>query len=231
MTAKSSLSSFSSLAGCLRTAAQQLTTALPVRRSLFVFRPPDSENLRGRNGGSSADRRTGRGFEQRFAHAGSALLFGAAFLIGGAPAAGAGTLTFTFSDDGANSTITVNGSLDLIESAFGEPSDVNSQSGSRTLLLNYANEADSHWQISESNGYACRHWSLKNFTVSGLDTYSGKPNIDMGISYESDIYVHINQAGQSFYLNLEIDHYDTTARSYIVEHEIIAFDGTLKEVL
>ena len=176
-----------------------------------------------------------RATARRLAGTGAALLFGAALLVGGAQAAGAGTLTFTFSDDGTNSTITVNGSLDLRQSAFGNVSRTDSRVPASDLIrLNYDDSDQNDWRISESNEYGWSQWRVWNITVSGADSFTGGggKSVDIGASYKSNVYFHFFEASDgSFYLNVDADNLDTDTRTYTVNQETITFDGTLQEVL
>ena len=68
----------------------------------------------------------------------AALPLGAAILIGSTAIAEAGTLTFTFTDDGTNSTITPSGSLDLSDFTKGGTAD--DQGTGRLIINNWNNK-------------------------------------------------------------------------------------------
>ncbi len=124
----------------------------------------------------------------------TALLLGAAFVAGGAPAAGADTLTFSFSDDGRNSTITASGSLDL--SAGKRSSDY--QTGGRGLigLGNWVSGSAGSYYVTlflhgEGRRTVAKYqgWTI---TVSGLDSFrEGGADINKLTAYKSDIYFNI----------------------------------------
>ncbi len=214
-----------SIFASLRTAAGRMITVLPVWRSLFT--PLEtSEDMSGRNGYSPANRRAGRGFARRFAAAGPVLLLGAVFLIAGAQAAGAGTLTFYFYDDGENSTIVPRGTLDL--------SGLNVNTGNIKLRkttnfqLAYSQTKNQAFPHS-TGGFFKDVYIIGPFTVSGLDSFRGTQtrfNLD-NYSYVSDLYMEFfrRHGGDQLHVNRNDvygDTYDPSARS-------ITFNGTLSE--
>ncbi len=154
------------------------------------------------------------------------LLLGAVFLIAGAQAAGAGTLTFYFYDDGENSTIVPRGTLDLsglnvITGDFNEPVTTNFQLAYRITL----NQAFPH----STGGFLKDTYIMGAFTVSGRDSFRGiqtRYNL-ANYSYMSDMYMEIidRDSGDQLHVNRDDvsgDTYDPSGRS-------ITFTGTLTE--
>ncbi len=216
-----------SIFASLRTAAGRLAATLPVWRSLFTPPPETSEDLSGRNGYSPANRRAGRGFARRFAAAGSVLLLGAVFLIAGTQAAGAGTLTFYFYDDGENSTIVSRGTLDL-SGLDVIPGDRNA--GATTLFqLAYRisqNQAFPH----STGGFTKDRYVIGPFTVSGRDSFGGtQTRFNLAdYSYMSDLYMEFFRRNEGDQLHVNPD--DVSGDTYDPSARSITFNGTLTEV-
>ena len=172
-----------------------------------------------------------------------ALLLGAAFLAGGAPAAGAGTLTFTFSDDGRDSTITASGSLDLSGFTFKESQDrtLNTADHLTTGMVDHLNADRKIWLISRtSKKPAIRfHYSPTVATVSVLSPFTGNTSFSAGSSYRSNFHFGISDhLGMNDHLGvediqngLEVDKDYLSGTTLGLSGGKATFDGTLLETL
>ncbi len=129
--------------------------------------------------------RAGGGFERRFAGPGAALLLGAAVLIGGIPAAGAGTLTFTFSDDGSNTTITPSGSLDL--SDFSKAS-IGTSAGNGRIIMNKPDGSIRFQLDYRSNAVTIQEFDIPSTGIEGGCSFKN------GTSWRDDTFSSLRSA-------------------------------------
>ncbi len=157
---------------------------------------------------------------------GSALALGTAVLLVGSPATEAGTLTFTFTDDGTTITITASGSLDIenIPSRAGLEPNI----GSSLVGIGF--------DLPEGQGIASaifpsRHMSYSRYlpisaTVSGLNTFTGDDVVNNVPSFEGGFYVWV-EAGA---LELDNEHINDAGTTYDPTGEEVTLTGTLTTV-
>ena len=172
----------------------------------------------------------GWGTGRRFVGTGLALVLGATFLIAEVPAAVANTLTFTFSDDGTSSTVTVSGSLDLsgISSTFhnqstaGEMIEIGHSITDEIIRtsIDYPGSMQPVYQYADLNN------ADLEIAVSGLSTYGGKGSIDKISGYESNLVFDID-TGPS----LTVERSKVVNDVYTPGDAKATFTGTLYDVL
>ncbi len=160
-----------------------------------------------------------------------ALLLGTSLLFGSAYSADANTLTFTFSDDGTNSTITPSGTMDV--SDFTRRAGTTESGASRVMINETEHNEDTgqFWEISASSSLRQRGFTLPNLTVSGASTFTGSNNsIVIGDSYSSGFYFWLSsvQTSLTMYVsNPDVDDVDKLDFG----NKKAEFDGTLATVL
>ncbi len=152
--------------------------------------------------------------------------------IAGVPAAGASTLTFYFSDDGTNSTITPSGSLDLSGATKGNdtpfrPTNLIKIGNPETDIVNANNyfstvirHNDAERILNEYSG-----WEV---TFSGLDSYEGNTENTRIPSYMSDLYFHISD---DLCKCIGVDNSRVEDNIYDPAGAEVTFAGTLLNVL
>ncbi len=156
--------------------------------------------------------------------AGSALLLAAAILAGGAHGAKAGTLAFTFTDDGSTSTITPSGSLDLSSLKYQEGNRLVSTSisinlqGNSPLLAIHTSEAGAKRRLYT------KFDNTITVSFSGGASYAGNSHTSDFASYYSGFSVSLNNDG------LAVDPENISGNSFAPTRSA-TFGGTLLSVL
>ncbi len=219
----------------LRAAAGRLTSALHAGR-LRRVRSLALVDVRRQGARAVTDPTAGGGFARRFVGAGAAIALGAAVLAGGAPDAGAATLTFAFSDDGTNSTVAVSGSVDLSGGTKGL--DLGSVSLS-ALRIGYVNphfdQATFSNTVAFNDGVSVGVFTSDyvgwKITVEGLDSYEGDARIDNIASYYSDMYFAVFATTDTKCACVSVDTSRVNDGVYDPTGSEITFAGTLLDVL
>ena len=135
----------------------------------------------------------------------------------------AGTLTFTFTDDGSTTTITASGSLDLSAFTY-DPFD--NVAGIQGILLN--NDLNI-WSIEPPHSNAARRYNAVNLSTTGSDSYTGKSNLSLvGRNYSSDFHIRF-RVGGTYYLRLDAGRFNDDV--YQVSNATATFTGTLLDTL
>ncbi len=165
----------------------------------------------------------GRGRPAR-RHAGAvAWLLGAAFLFGAAPTAGAGTLTFTFTDDGSTVTVAASGSLDMSGFNFvrdTKPEDI--------VFIEIADtESWAFHPASLNNTPSKRYNGLPNFITTGRSSYTGNTEVDNLSNYSNDFTIRFN----TYYKFMVVDSASITGDIYDPTGKNVTFSGTLLNTL
>ncbi len=174
------------LASCartLRSATGQVASEFTTPMSTDYLRAATVESLKRRNGVPPADQTTAGRITRCIFTIGFALLLGATILMGGAQASGAGTLTFTFNDNGKTTTITPNGSVDLADLTEGggvSHSDVD---------LSILSDSYDKTHISNSVRGTITTYRDVDFDVTGKSSYTGSRNYIQPPSYLSTTYL------------------------------------------
>ena len=222
---------FASCARLLRLFSSQLTTVLAER--MFMVYPPRPiatvEAPTGLNGSWCANWGTAGRATKHISITGSALLIGAAVTLGGTQTVGAGTLVFTFSDDGETSTVTPSGSLDL--SSYSTRRDA-SESATSTIRINSPTWTNpvrgEYWEFGISSSTTSKGFTVPSWSVSGFSSYDGGKVVDIGNSYDSELYFYLGAAHlRALYAS------NNSVSNGVVDFgdKKVTFDDTLSNVL
>ena len=200
----------------LRAVVERLIAALPVRFSQFS--PCNFQDLRGRNGDPISDRSVGRRFARHFSGAGVALLLSAVFLLGDISSASAGTLTFTFTDDGKKTFVTASG-----EVTFSLFKGISPVSGRKTIYLDDIGQ----FGFSHSSSHDRASLTINGEIKKTIDiSYEGKSNVEPD-GYKSPFRFNLRPDGGV----LVDDNHRSSTTFKPNENDKVEFIGTLMDVL
>ncbi len=150
-------------------------------------------------------------------------------MFGGTQTVGAGTLVFTFSDDGENSTVTPSGSFDV--STYSTRVDL-SESATRTVRINASkythNISGQFWEFGISSSTTVKGYNAPQWTVSGFSTYGGKRTVDIGNTYSANFYFYL---GDGTSRAVYVDKNSVSSGEVDFGVKKVTFDDTLSNVL
>ncbi len=152
-----------------------------------------------------------------------AWLLGAAFLFGAVPAAGAGTLTFTFTDDGSTVTVAASGSLDMSGFNFvgdTKPEDI-------TFIKIDDTEAWAFHPASLNQTPSKRYNGLPDFDTTGRGSYTGNTELEDLSNYSNDFTIRFS----TYHKFMVVDSASLTGNIYDLTGKNVTFSGTLLSTL
>ena len=155
---------------------------------------------------------------------GTALLLGAALLLGGAPAARA-NLTLTFSDDGTNSTITASGSLSLADHCTRRSNSATRLVYMRTIWMDNDDSGFMVGRTRSEDKYTYCKYTGGQRTIERSDSYTGKKFVTIN-GYTANFAIHVENYENG---TLLLD--PLTGNDYIGNNRTVTFPGTLLSVL
>ncbi len=192
------------------------------------FTPSPSYTLECKTAESLTDRNDNSPDSQSTARFGSVLLLGLSLLLGAVQTANAGTLIFTFADDGSNSTITPSGSLDLTDFYFVRNIGLHgtSEIGMPDILGSYLIP---QWPDTITGTTLSNKTSVE---IVGASTFSGKNGltyITTGSSYVSDFRFYVSKTVRGAYILAEDK--DMAGDTLDFSGRGASFNGTLADKL
>ena len=204
----------------IRLAAGQLNSALARTVHAISTSPGTSvEGLKSNNGNSPVN--------QCLAGVCPALLLGMALLIGSAQASKAGTLTFTFNDDGSTTTITPTGTLDFGTLSQDSPDNYH---GNHHIIRIAIPESGGHAAAyifnSSSKNVVTYNFSGGRGNISGKDSFDGVTQASGLPSYNSNFRFYISTKG---IIIVDTDH--ITGSVFDVTKETVTFTDTISNTL
>ena len=137
-----------------------------------------------------------------------------------------GTLTFTFSDDGTNSTIAGSGSLDIAPLGSGR---IISSIAKTSLKMGDFRA----WEIGGTDASQSKIYDVSDISITGDDSYDGTKEEVIPSSYTSDVYIGLRNDGSAKNVMLSgslIDDFDDP-EVYDITGKKATFNGTLEDVL